>query len=69
MAIIEAGLAAGRGRYPTTFPDLIENVDVFDRMAARMADPWGGTGWGATRAGSTSIVASSQRASPCTPSA
>jgi hypothetical protein len=82
MAIVEAGLAAGRGRYPVTFPDLIENIDVlvslrgmerlledmsdrpawieeqvwaingiwfdvFERMAARIADPWGGTGWGA----------------------
>lgn len=28
MAIIEAGLAAARGRWPVTFPDLIENVDV-----------------------------------------
>lgn len=28
LAIIDAGLAAGRGRWPVTFPDLIENVDI-----------------------------------------
>jgi 5-methyltetrahydrofolate--homocysteine methyltransferase len=28
MAIVEAGLAAGRGRWPVTYPDLIENVDI-----------------------------------------
>jgi hypothetical protein len=28
MAIADAGLAAGRGRWPVTYPDLIENVDV-----------------------------------------
>lgn len=28
MAIIDAGLAAGRGRWPVTFPDLIENIDI-----------------------------------------
>jgi hypothetical protein len=28
IRIIEAGLDAGRGRWPVTFPDLIENVDI-----------------------------------------
>jgi hypothetical protein len=28
MRIIEAGLAAGRGRWSVTYPDLIENVDI-----------------------------------------
>ena len=28
MALVEAGLVAGRGRYPVTLPDLIENVDI-----------------------------------------
>ncbi len=44
MAIAEAGRAAGRGRYPVTLPDLIENVDTvvslrgMERLLEDMSD-------------------------------
>ncbi len=44
MALVDAGLAAARGRSPVTFPDLIENIDILaslrgtERLLADMMD-------------------------------